>query len=144
MDHTDTTGWTEVKNKPTYIELDDQVKISYYLAQYTNPDDSKQVKYELHGNCWAWGVDVSNWVSGTSEFKCEMGLYYDDDASTFVDWSSIDMLYNGQDGTSTWSCKDGRSKSSMDFAYTEDSTSNCHVMTSKSSASYPETNSGIF
>ena len=86
-----TSGWTEEKTEQVYIELDSQSKVSYYLSKKTDPANAANVKYELHGNCWAWGVDISSWVAGTSKFTCDMGLYYD--ASTKVDWQSIEMLY---------------------------------------------------
>ena len=139
----DTADWIEVKTEQTYIELGDgQAQISYYLVQKTNPENESEVDYELHGNCWAWGVDISNWVPGSSKFTCDMGLYYD--PATIVDWQQVEMVYEGEDGTNTWSCKDGKSTSGIDFTFTEDSTSNCMANAMKSSATYPETGSGIF
>ena len=136
------SDWDEVKTDQVDIELNDQVKISYYLLQKTNPMDSSDVMYELHGNCWAWGVDTSDWVTGESKFSCDMGLYYF--ADNIVDWQTVDMLYQGEDGEATWSCKDGKSTSATSFSYTEDGTSNCMANGAKSSATFPEAGSGIF
>ena len=43
-----------------------EYSISYYMMQYTDPNDSDRVKYELHGDCEVYGVDKTNWVSETS------------------------------------------------------------------------------
>jgi 1,4-alpha-glucan branching enzyme len=83
----DTTGWDKVKwdtEKEVALDTTGQYKITYYLTQWTDPSDSSSVIYELHGNCWAWGVDLSTWTSGSSELTCNLGFYYDE--SVRVDW----------------------------------------------------------
>ena len=55
----DTNGWDSVKwDQDKEIKLDDEgvYKITYYLKKWTDPSDSSNIIYELHGNCWAWGV----------------------------------------------------------------------------------------
>ena len=134
-------GWTEVKTEPVFIELDPNNKISYYLNQLTE-DATGTVKYELHGNCWAWAVDTSSWVSGNDKFTCDMGLYYD--AAAIVDWQTIDMVWGGENGSSSWSCKDGKSTDATSFVYTEDASPHCMANSAKSSATYPSAGTGIF
>ena len=55
----DTNGWDSVKwDQDKEIKLDDEgvYKITYYIKKWTDPGDSSSIIYELHGNCWAWGV----------------------------------------------------------------------------------------
>ena len=106
------------------------------MMQYTDPNDSERVKYELHGDCKVWGVDISNWVSETSQFKCQLGFYYN--AQDMVDWHEVDMLYNGQNTDPTLTCKDGKSTSADSFSYTTDFSKDCDVMASDSGYAYSE------
>ena len=131
----DTTGWDKVAwdvEKEVLLDSEGKYKISYYLAQWTNPDDATDIIYELHGNCWAWGVDVSTWTSGSSTLTCSLGFYYDE--TERVDWEQVSMVYGGNadDSVQTWSCVDGYSTSASEFTFTEDTTANCMANTSKS------------
>ena len=130
----DTTGWDKATTdeKEIVLDTDGVYKVTYYITEWTNPEDDTDIIYELHGNCWAWGVDVSSWTEGSSTLTCNLGFYYDE--TERVDWTQVNMQYEGADADQTWSCKDGVSTSSSEFTFTEDSTSNCMANTSKSSS----------
>jgi hypothetical protein len=84
---TDTTGWDSIQwDTPKDILLDDTgvFKVNYYLKKLTNPADSSDIVYELHGNYFAWGVDISSWSSG-EVMSADLGFYYDE--TVRVDWS---------------------------------------------------------
>ena len=108
------------------------MSIKYYLSQLTNPDDTTQVVYELHGNCVANNVDYSAWVAG-DKILCDMGYYYSADE---IDWLKIEMTYagSGPDDVNSWTCKDGISSSDDDYA--DDATQNCMANNEKSVSSF--------
>ena len=131
---TDTTGWDSKSwdtPKDILLDSDGVYKVNYYLKELTDPADSSSTIYELHGNYYAWGVDISSWSDG-DEMSADLGFYYDENQK--VDWSQINMSYGGaSDSTlTTWSCKDGTSTDASSFTFTEDSTSNCMANTDKS------------
>jgi hypothetical protein len=88
MNMADTSSWDSVQwDTPKDILLDNDgvYKVNYYLKKLTNPSDSSDIVYELHGNYYAWGVDISSWTAGSNTMSANLGFYYDE--SVRVDWS---------------------------------------------------------
>ena len=115
---------------------DDRITLEYYIRKLWNADTPEMLHYQLHGNCYIWGVDASNWNDNTDPF-CEMGLYYD---ATKIDWLLISLDYKGQAVKNTWSCTDGFSDGTTDFTYTKETSpaKNCMANDKKSNSAFQE------
>ena len=135
----DYSSWTSKSSSPNReVPLNDgqTIKFDYYIKEFTNPDDSSQVIYELHGNCIVENASISEWVLDESNIECLMGLYKQE-AESSVDWMQLTMAYKG-DGLDTWTCKDGASEDPAVFTFAEDTVSNCVADTEKSYSTYEE------
>ena len=115
------------------IGSNDKTIFEFYTKRVKD-NSTGDINYELHANCWGWGLDASAFTSG-SKYTCQIGLFND---SNFIDWMVEELAYTSQTATNTWTCTDKVSKSSSSqFDATSDSgAQNCMAMSMKSITSF--------
>ena len=129
-----TVDATSAKTNIT-IGGDERLKIEYYTKKRVVKDsEPAEILYELHGNCYVWGVDVKKWKKN-DKLQCQMAFSYDEPSDSKADWFVINLDFQGTDKTNTWSCIDGNSAKGAD-KWAVDASSNCMSNAEKSISSF--------
>lgn len=139
-------------SKKTNITLttneDYKVIFQYYVKRlWKKNDDNKKQKFQFHGNCYIWGIDVSKWdaaLEASKEVgaKCIFALYKKGDQNK--DFTEIYMKYAGQaqGEVNEFTCKDGnKGDGNTALTYDVDTSQkfNCMANTKKSVSSFEGT-----
>lgn len=69
----------------------DNLIIEYYTKKrVVNGSEPVEMFYELHGNCYVWGVDVKSWKKG-DQMQCQMSFAYDEPEDSKADWFVVNL-----------------------------------------------------
>lgn len=103
--------------------------IDYYVKKFVD-NQTKNARYELHGNLWVKDLDVTSWKD-TSSYTISGRIGLKTDNSPITDWMLL--KFTTQNGQQTWTCEDGYSRKGSS-TYTKDTVteSNCMADVKKS------------